>query len=335
MRSSILISFIGFACLWLSCEKWNLEKREFIQVEMFSPEALSIDSVRVFAEILDWQELAIIDDHGFIWNSAEEGIPSLFFNLGQVSLGVKTQEESPDFTTVINGLTPKTSFIFRAYVSANGLVYYSKAFEYQTGSGNVLTLGANYQAGFEITLEGQLEETEKGLFATKHGFCWSYTHSQPTLTNRFIDLGYRRSNDPYFFLLDSLINEQVLYFRAYAILQANFVLDTVYGEVMTFDGNLNFWTRRADFGGQPRSYAVGFAINGKGYIGTGASERGERDFWEYDPQTDVWTQRADFGGVSRWHAVGFSIENKGYIGTGYDGSGDVGDFWEYDPQINR
>jgi gliding motility-associated-like protein len=95
------------------------------------------------------------------------------------------------------------------------------------------------------------------------------------------------------------------------------------------------WTQKASFGGSARQYAVGFAINGKGYVGTGYDTMGAggyvRDFWEYDPATNAWTKKANFGGGARLLAVGFAIGNKGYIGTGQDFIGRVNDFWEYNP----
>ena len=97
----------------------------------------------------------------------------------------------------------------------------------------------------------------------------------------------------------------------------------------------NTWTRKANFGGEGRHYAVGFSIGSKGYIGTGHRHDTEDDFWEYDPATDAWTQKANFGGGKRRMAVGFSIGEKGYIGTGYDYSfTPYSDFWEYDPTTN-
>ncbi len=93
-----------------------------------------------------------------------------------------------------------------------------------------------------------------------------------------------------------------------------------------------------NFGGTSRLGAVAFAINNKGYLGTGylydGAEHYFNDFWEYDPTTDVWTQKADFGGVARQLAVGFSIGSKGYIGTGADIVFRK-DFWEYDPVFNK
>jgi hypothetical protein len=91
------------------------------------------------------------------------------------------------------------------------------------------------------------------------------------------------------------------------------------------------WTQKEDFGGTARSWAVGFSIGSKGYIGTGYNKNvgNTKDFWEYDPYNLMWTQKADFGGTARSNAVGFSIGSKGYIGTG-GGT----DFWEYDPVAN-
>jgi len=98
------------------------------------------------------------------------------------------------------------------------------------------------------------------------------------------------------------------------------------------------WTQKANFGGAGRSYATGFSIGTKGYMGTGTPDGGTtafNDFWEWDQATNVWTQKANFAGVARYGAVGFSISNKGYIGTGKDVSANsYNDFWEYDQSGN-
>jgi hypothetical protein len=94
------------------------------------------------------------------------------------------------------------------------------------------------------------------------------------------------------------------------------------------------WTQKANVGGIVRSYAVGFAIGDKGYVGTGVYNNVYfKDFWEFNPQTNVWSQKADFGGTARGYAIGFSIKNKGYVGTGYDNLYRK-DFWQYDPSNN-
>lgn len=96
----------------------------------------------------------------------------------------------------------------------------------------------------------------------------------------------------------------------------------------------NVWVRKADMVGG-RSFAVGFSIGNKGYVGTGWNGSSNlNDFWEYDPAANIWTQKASFGGVARRLASAFAINGRGYIGLGLNGSGWLGDFWEYNPATN-
>lgn len=103
-----------------------------------------------------------------------------------------------------------------------------------------------------------------------------------------------------------------------------------------YDTVLNNWTQKADLGGGPRQYAVGFGIAGKGYVGTGYDGSPKKDFWEYDTATGLWMQKADFAGGERREATGFGIGNKGYVGQGYiHGRPDFkNDLWQYDPVTN-
>ena len=98
------------------------------------------------------------------------------------------------------------------------------------------------------------------------------------------------------------------------------------------------WKQKADFGGTDRTAPGSFAINGKGYIGTGYDmSSNKKDFWEYDPATDVWTQKADFGGIIRQGIASFAIGGKGYMGLGsttYPNYTFTNDWWEYDPVLN-
>ena len=108
---------------------------------------------------------------------------------------------------------------------------------------------------------------------------------------------------------------------------------TYYNDFWEYDPVTNVWTKKADFGGVPRSEAGGFTIGDKGYIGTGFTYTiGEyySDFWEYDPASDVWTKKADFGGGDWADPTTFSIDNKGYMGTGWK-NGLSAKFYEYDP----
>ncbi len=91
------------------------------------------------------------------------------------------------------------------------------------------------------------------------------------------------------------------------------------------------WTRKADFMGTARYNAVGFSINGKGYIGTGYDGNWLKDFYEYDPSADQWTQVVSLGGSKREEGVAYVINNKAYVTSGQNNGAYVYDLWEFDP----
>lgn len=90
------------------------------------------------------------------------------------------------------------------------------------------------------------------------------------------------------------------------------------------------WTQKANFGGIARAYAVGFVVNGKGYIGTGGNQWSSKDFWEYNTSSDSWTQ-TDSLPVATNDGVGFAINGKGYSGSGW---GAYQLYWTFDPIAN-
>jgi N-acetylneuraminic acid mutarotase len=110
------------------------------------------------------------------------------------------------------------------------------------------------------------------------------------------------------------------------------------------------WGRKARLP-QSLSGAVGFSINGKGYIGVGMidtvknNEFGvfetyyypSRILYEYNPTSECWIKKADFPGDPRIEAVAFTIGDKAYVGTGlkFGRTGALKDFWEYDPKVNK
>ncbi|MCD7850188.1 MAG: galactose oxidase [Parabacteroides sp.] len=110
--------------------------------------------------------------------------------------------------------------------------------------------------------------------------------------------------------------------------------NTRLGDLWEYDMTTDAWTQKASFPGTARSNATAFAIDGKGYFGTGYDgENRLNDFWEYDPATNTWTQKADFPGTGRYSAVSFGISGKGYIGAGYDGNY-LKDFYSFTPANN-
>lgn len=105
---------------------------------------------------------------------------------------------------------------------------------------------------------------------------------------------------------------------------------TLVKDFFKYDPTNNTWTQLTDFLGSGRRGAVGFAIEGFGYIGTGSFND---DMYRYDPANDTWTQVANVPGGGRMSAIGFELNGEGYIGTGY--RTDIGwsstDFHKYDP----
>lgn len=107
-------------------------------------------------------------------------------------------------------------------------------------------------------------------------------------------------------------------------------------DIWEFDSQYNTWTQKANYGGGQRAYAVAFAVNGKGYVGTGVNENNTptSDMWEYDPTANTWAQKANFKGGVRTGGTGFAIGSLGYVGAGSGTSGSLSDFYSYNPATN-
>jgi N-acetylneuraminic acid mutarotase len=105
----------------------------------------------------------------------------------------------------------------------------------------------------------------------------------------------------------------------------------------SFNPRTNEWKQVAKFEGVARQGAIGFSINGKGYIVGGDSKTGLlNDQWEYDPKTNKWIETQGIGsfrGSKRRNGFTFTIGNKVYVGSGYN-NGYLKDFWVYDGDAN-
>jgi N-acetylneuraminic acid mutarotase len=81
-----------------------------------------------------------------------------------------------------------------------------------------------------------------------------------------------------------------------------------------YDAENDSWTRISDFGGAASSRAIGFSINGKGYV---CRSFGTNNFWEYDPAIDLWMKKADFPAVSgdqtKRVTGAFVVNNQAYV----------------------
>lgn len=109
-----------------------------------------------------------------------------------------------------------------------------------------------------------------------------------------------------------------------------------------YDPASDTWTQKADFSNLTdvadtdpnddfkREKAIGFAIKGSGYIGTGNNGSQQKDFWKYDVATDSWSEIPGFGGDKRQDASVFVINDVAYIGTGLQNGSFPEDFYSFD-----
>lgn len=104
------------------------------------------------------------------------------------------------------------------------------------------------------------------------------------------------------------------------------------GDFWMYDPAADTWTQLNNFGGSPRYNAISFAINGKGYVGTGNDGSNyDGDFWEYDPVADSWQEIVSYPGQKREEAATFVLDGKAYVCTGRNNGITDNDFYEFDP----
>ncbi|MFK7808285.1 MAG: hypothetical protein AB8F74_10835 [Saprospiraceae bacterium] len=329
--------FILVILTLFACEEWNLDEEDFISVELSNLEIISLGSVRLTGEIKGLR-VGQVSDHGFVWASNSK-TPTIHDNEGIESLGIKDTEDLTTFSSELNKLVPSTQYNFVAFAVLDDLVFYSEVLTWNSNSGMVFTDSIHYAGGKNFDLYGHISGTTTGLIAIQHGFCWSTQNETPSLEDNFEDLGNQRSDLPFSIKIDSLELGVSIYLSAFGILRhpTTFILDTVYGEVLSFNGDLyDIWIPRASV----PDLLMGFNDGPQGFSNLDnallyISGYEESNFWEYNSQTDSWTQKEDFGGVVRSSQTGFSVNGKVYMGTGRSTTFQpLADFWEYDPQTD-
>lgn len=103
-----------------------------------------------------------------------------------------------------------------------------------------------------------------------------------------------------------------------------------------FDPSDESWTRKLDLDEEDdydvaRSNAVGFELNGYGYIACGSQGGSTKTVWEYDPSTDTWEEKTSFEGSTRQDAIAFSNASRAFIGMGRTGTLYLDDLDEFFP----
>jgi len=99
----------------------------------------------------------------------------------------------------------------------------------------------------------------------------------------------------------------------------------------SYDPGTDSWTKKVDFPGPARGFAIGEVYNDKAYFGFGFGTSSPlNDLWEYDQVADEWTQLPSCPCAPRFHPALTIANNKLIVGMGGSNSGNRNDFWMYD-----
>lgn len=77
----------------------------------------------------------------------------------------------------------------------------------------------------------------------------------------------------------------------------------------------NAWVAKADFAGNGRIGAIGFAANGKGYVGFGYGglSTNPKDMWEYYAAANTWSTKASYPGEGRGGATAVAVNGESFL----------------------
>tara|TARA_R110000796_G_C14570566_1_gene435714 strand:- start:12674 stop:13690 length:1017 start_codon:yes stop_codon:yes gene_type:complete len=80
-----------------------------------------------------------------------------------------------------------------------------------------------------------------------------------------------------------------------------------------------------------RANAVGFSLEGRGYIACGVNNGPLKTVWEYIPESNIWDQKFSFERNARQDAISFENGHRAFISLGRNGSLYLDDTMEFFP----
>jgi N-acetylneuraminic acid mutarotase len=113
--------------------------------------------------------------------------------------------------------------------------------------------------------------------------------------------------------------------KGYVTTGINNVVFAPMKDTWEFDPATNSWAQKADFPGNARFYAVGFALGDVGYVGTGTTGSGTNfnDFYKFVPGAagtpGTWSESSPLKD-KRTNAVAFVIKDSAYVVSGTSNS---------------
>ena len=101
---------------------------------------------------------------------------------------------------------------------------------------------------------------------------------------------------------------------------------------MEYDANTDTWAIKTPYPAGNTFSAIGFAINGEGYVGTGFTGTLIDVMYHYNPVNNIWNQETNWPTGSRQWAVSCVSGNRAFVGTGNSTGGLLfNDWWEFIP----
>ncbi len=331
----ITFSYLMIILLFLSCEKWNLDLVDFVEVITSDPIDQGGNSLEVivYGEIKGLSSENSVEQHGHLWSSLVE-TPTLVNKEGQTTF---LKKGNGAFSSTLEELIPGAKYYYRAYALDGDQPVYGEVKSFTNNSisfdGIIEFVSNPVQVvdRFEVDVMTTISNVEEDILIADYGIVWG-TAPLPTIEEqRFLSKSSTTSDGTTITFTERLTDIQPgdNFIRPFLII-GGLVL---YGQQTIYKVE-GVWIRRSDLLGQSQSGPSVFSINGKGYLGAGNEQK---EFWEFDPATNVWTQKANFSGLADRFATGFSIDNIGYVYSGQGGdlpSFVVNEFWAYDPQTN-
>ena len=118
-----------------------------------------------------------ISEHGFCWSPQRNPTTNGSFS------GEGEKSTSGSFTSTISGLSPNTTYYYRAYVTASTRTEYANEKSFITESNAPTVITSSVTDATETTAQGEGNVTsDGGSTITARGICWN-TSQNPTTSN--------------------------------------------------------------------------------------------------------------------------------------------------------
>ena len=314
-----------FLLLLIGCEKDRQDPVELPTLITISISSITSNNAKSGGNITN-DGGSDITSRGIVWATSPN--PTAEQNIGLTMDGA-----GPGlFQSNITNLQSNTTYFVRAYATNSaGLVYGNEQQFTTEGTAPTVTTSQVTNITQNSATSGGNVTDDGGASVTARGVVWS-TSQIPSIEGNLGSTSDGAGTGSFSSNLGGLIANTTYYVRAYATTSNG----TGYGESIEFNTHqIQAWSQKSNFGGTARTFATGFSIANKGFIGTGLDNNFRKDFWEFDPVNNTWTQKTNFGGSARFVAVSFSSSIYGYIGSGSQPSPvDSKEFWEYNYQNN-